>query len=331
MRVYGLDFTSSPLLSNPARSSDKLLAMAACELDGTQLRIERFIPLTGSKKAPFEKFEAWLADENGPWICGADFPIGMPLGAIDYFHWCPQSDKQTWQDYVKEIHRESKTVDEFRDRVEQWSKNKLSGESARVFLFRYTDRIGGFGGTTPSSPMKIHTQCNPPVGRMFFEGSKRLLNSLVSIPPVRPTQDSRVIVEAYPRIVADKFIHGRKYKDAKKKDDIKQIDKCRELVLDGLSKDNPYGFTVSFADPDDRRKCLSDGKGDNLDSVLCAVQAAWASRQATGDSEDDVRVTYGIPEFATNCLKQQVSLEGWIVDPLTLSSVQNDSPEEATA
>jgi hypothetical protein len=45
---------------------------------------------------------------------------------------------------------------------------------------------------------------------------------------------------------------------------------------------------------------VADPSGDKLDSVLCAVQAAWAyTRRANG---------YGIP---ANC----DPLEGWIVDP----------------
>ncbi|MAR10554.1 MAG: hypothetical protein CL681_11340 [Blastopirellula sp.] len=318
MKIYGLDFTSAPTESSPPKTSDKLPMLASGELDGARLRITKFESLTGGKRAPFEKFDNFLNRENQtPWVCGVDFPLGMPLGAINYFNWCSPNEKQTWDAYINEVHRESANVEEFRHRIEQWSKRKRSGEATRVFLFRYTDRIGGFGGTSPSSPMKVHTQCNPPVGRMFFEGTKRLLQSTVSIPPVRPTTEPRVVLESYPRLVADKFIQGGKYKDAKKADDVTRIEATRERILTGLSEANCYGITVHFDQGADRKRCLDDGKGDYLDSVLCAVQAAWAFRQLEPD-----RRTYGIPEFSATCLKQQVALEGWIVDPLTRCSVR---------
>ena len=44
--------------------------------------------------------------------------------------------------------------------------------------------------------------------------------------------------------------------------------------------------------------------GDQLDALLCAVQAAWAYSQA-----DD---NFGIPVYCD-------SLEGWIVDPSLVS------------
>jgi hypothetical protein len=46
---------------------------------------------------------------------------------------------------------------------------------------------------------------------MFFEGAPRLLKAGVSILPCHPTDDSRICVEAYPRLVAKKYLQ-RKYK-----------------------------------------------------------------------------------------------------------------------
>ncbi|QDT24432.1 DUF429 domain-containing protein [Gimesia chilikensis] len=321
MKVYGLDFTSAPVISSPSRVSDKLLMVAECELTGSVLLVEKFIPLTGDANAPFGKLEEFFAKQNEQWICGVDFPFGMPLGAIDYFGWCKNKEPANWEQYVKHIHKSHDTADEFMVEVEQWMKFRLSGEAVRVFLFRYADRIASFGGSTASSPMKINKQCNPPVGRMFFEGSKRLLDTSISILPVRPTDDLRILIEAYPRLVADKFINGGKYKDAKKSDDKLKITNNRKEVVEGLEKENPYGITIRFICDKDREKCLNDGKGDHLDSVLCAIQAGWSANQTTHDG----RSSYGIPEFSLNCLGQQVALEGWILDPLTLAAVQCDS------
>jgi hypothetical protein len=46
---------------------------------------------------------------------------------------------------------------------------------------------------------------------------------------------------------------------------------------------------------------VADESGDQLDAVLCAIQAGWASRQPN----------FGIPPNA-DCV------EGWIVDPAVL-------------
>lgn len=46
--------------------------------------------------------------------------------------------------------------------------------------------------------------------------------------------------------------------------------------------------------------CLDDPKGDKLDAVLCAMQAAWSWSQR--------QARYGVPNDCD-------LLEGWIVDP----------------
>jgi len=46
--------------------------------------------------------------------------------------------------------------------------------------------------------------------------------------------------------------------------------------------------------------CIADYTGDKLDSVLCAIQAAWAYNRRATD--------YGVPQGVD-------PIEGWIVDP----------------
>ena len=53
------------------------------------------------------------------------------------------------------------------------------------------------------------------------------------------------------------------------------------------------------------KECTDDATGDSLDSVLCAVQAAWAFTKRAEN--------YGIPTNAD-------PLEGWICDPETWQS-----------
>jgi hypothetical protein len=304
--VFGLDFTSAPSKSKP-------LFLVECQLHGTELSVKQFIKLGSDKSHPFSGLEEWLASE-GPWIAGIDLPFGLPLGAVEYHQWLAGDGEQTWEKYVRQLHAQCETMEGFEAKLDCWTKEAKNGDSKRVFIFRYTDRIGSFGGSTPSSPLKVNRQCNPPVGRMFFEGSKRMLVSDISIQPMRPTKSKCVAIEAYPRLVADKFVKGAKYKDPNKKNPASELKPRREQVLDGLGKSNPYGVTVKFLNEQDRQLCIEDDKGDSLDSVLCAVQAAWAHNQNT-----ERKGSFGIPEFSSSCMTQLVALEGWIVDPLLSS------------
>ena len=314
MRIYGLDFSSNP-------SKSKRLTLAHCQLHNGTLTVHKLEPLNSATPGDYSAFCNWLTGKNGysgEWVAGIDFPFGMPVEAIERFKWLKQGGPQSWEAYVKELYRDVENdLEKFRDRVESWKKSGKAGNDKRVFLLRHTDKLSGFAGSTPSSPMKVHHQCNPPVGRMFFQGADRLRQSGVCIHPVRRNDCRRVVVEAYPRLVADKIIPGGKYKEG---DDLSA---SREAIISGLAKPNEYQVLVSFLDPKDRQACIDDEQGDKLDSVLSGVQAAWAylsEQQEVGAAKRTH--SYGVPLFAVACVNQVVELEGWIVDPLLLRSVR---------
>jgi hypothetical protein len=87
----------------------------------------------------------------------------------------------------------------------------------------------------------------------------------------------------------------------------------RALIVNGIKGKahrpilSDYGFRVAIPEKI-TTDCLEDNDGDKLDSVLCAVQAAWAWK--TG--------TFGIPSLNLTVLQKKVELEGWIVDPFML-------------
>ena len=60
--------------------------------------------------------------------------------------------------------------------------------------------------------------------------------------------------------------------------------------------DSPLGLALDLT-LEQRKALIDDGRGDLLDAVLCALQAAWAWR--CGDAD------YGLPQ-------QLDPLEGWI-------------------
>ena len=79
----------------------------------------------------------------------------------------------------------------------------------------------------------------------------------------------------------------------------------RERIVEGLASRQcreTYGIDLACTDQH-RARMIDDATGDQLDALLCAVQAAWAwSRRDAG---------YGVPDDAD-------LLEGWIVDPALL-------------
>jgi hypothetical protein len=143
-----------------------------------------------------------------------------------------------------------------------------------------------------------------PVGKMFYQGAPRLLASGVRIEPCRRNGDERVAVEAYPAIVARRFVGRTAYKRDGVPDTPKRRS-ARETLLAGLESAvlrEVYGFAVEM-DARWRDEFVQDPSADALDSLLCAVQAGWAY-----EKRDE---GYGVP---TECDLD----EGWILDPALL-------------
>ncbi len=274
MRIYGLDFTSVP-------SRRKPLVAVGCAFDGRTLRVEEAEVLTG-----FEKFEAFL-ERGGPWVCGMDFPFGQPRSLVEAQGWPPG-----WEGYVGKISRLSK--EDFEGVIEADMATRPAGARYR---YRLADRR-----SRSSSAMRLF---RVPVGKMFYRGAPRLLRSGVSVEPCRPTGSGRVAVEAYPAVVARRFLGKRSYKSDERKKQTADQRAAREELVEGLGSaalEEAYGFVVEM-DGGWREELARDPMADALDSVLCAVQAAWAyARRDEG---------WGVP---AECDRD----EGWIVDPQLL-------------
>ncbi len=274
VRIYGLDFTSAP-------SARKPLIAVGCTLDGHALRLE------GSRETrDFEGFEEFL-DLPGPWVCGMDFPFGQPRSLVEALGW-----PQEWEGYVGKVARLSK--EEFEDAIRSDMARRPKGDKWR---YRLADRRSG-----SSSAMMLF---RVPVGMMFYRGAPRLLASDVSVVPCRPSGDTRVAVEAYPAVVARRFLGKVTYKnDDRRKQTAGQREARRTLVsgLESTALKESYGFTVTLGDAW-RERLVREPAADTLDSLLCAVQAAWAYTRRASD--------YGVPAECD-------PLEGWILDPRLL-------------
>lgn len=272
MHIYGIDFTSAP-------SKHKPLTCVTCLLENHVLRVEDFATFPD-----FEAFEAFLA-QPGPWTAGLDFPFGQPLKLVMNLAW-----GTTWADYVGKV--SMMTKQEFEAVLTAYRKPRAKGDKQHL---RQADERAN-----SRSPMMLY---GVPVGKMFFQGAPRLLRSGVQVVPCHMNGDSRVAVEAYPALVARKWIGLSGYKSDTRRKQTAEHEAARRAIVDGLRTDcvRHYGLKLLLDDAL-AADFIADPSGDRLDAVLCAVQAAWASLQPD----------YGVP---AEC----IATEGWIVDPDMLS------------
>ncbi len=136
---------------------------------------------------------------------------------------------------------------------------------------------------------------------MFYEGAPRLLRSNVSILPVRPTADNRIALEAYPALVARRWADQGYKSDTRSKQTEDHLI-ARSAIAEGIMSAELkaiYGFEIVCTD-EKIQHIIDDATGDQMDALLCAIQAAWAWTQRDNG--------FGIPEDVD-------TLEGWITDP----------------
>lgn len=268
MKIYGLDFTSAP-------SRRKPITCAGGVVFDDRLRLEELKTFTH-----FTEFESFL-HQPGPWVAGFDFPFGQPRKLIQNLGW-PLS----WAGYVREVARLGKAG--FEQTLAAYRQGHPPGEKQPR---RATDIAAN-----ARSPMMWY---GVPVGKMFFEGAPRLLEAGVSVLPCRPTDDSRICIEVYPRLVAKKYLPHSYKNDTRAKQTIAQQTVRQDLVnaLRSERLQADYGFSVEL---DDTliTTLVQDPSGDSLDAVLCAIQTAWAYRH-----------NYFAAPTACD------ALEGWIFDP----------------
>ena len=267
MNIYGIDFTSSPKTGKP-------ITCLHCTLDEDLLvagELQEWFSLSD--------FEAGLA-RPGPWVTGADFPFAQSRQFIENMGW-PGS----WKAYTQHVSTLTRPV--FRAQLDDYRSRREPGDKEHR---RVCDIAAG-----SISPQKLY---GTPVGLMFFEGAPRLLRSGVSIPGLHKGDPDRIVVEAYPGILARSIIGRRPYKqDTKNKQTALQREARNDLMraITNGSIYDAYNIRVR-ADS----ALADDPSGDQLDALLCCIQAAWAWRQKNQ--------RFGIPTDVD-------PLEGWIVDP----------------
>lgn len=135
---------------------------------------------------------------------------------------------------------------------------------------------------------------------MFLEGVARLLAAGVHVPRLHRGDRQRIAVEAYPGYAVRRLMTSRSrvsYKnDAKGKQTHEQRRMRSEILRRVTSGDSHFGLQACL-NRRQRSDLIDDGRGDRLDALLCALQAAWAWRRRSHH--------YGLPAAAD-------PLEGWI-------------------
>lgn len=265
--VYGIDFTSSP-------SRRKAITCVRARLEGSNLAFEELLHWPD-----FDSFESLLA-APGPWVAGIDFPFGQARQLVDGIGW-----PGAWAGYVREV--ASLDRHGFREALENYKRDRPPGDKHHK---RACDVL-----TRSQSPQTLY---GTPVGLMFYEGAPRLLQSGVHLPYHHDGDPSRTVLEAYPGVAARRLIGTASYKNDSPRKQTDEQQRARQQLFAGLTGEagqRLYGLSI------DAPPRLADDPGaDDLDALICAVQAAWGYRQA-GDN-------FGAPDNLDR-------LEGWIADP----------------
>jgi predicted RNase H-like nuclease len=269
MKVFGVDFTSRPRKAKP-------ITCAECRFDGQSLTLTSLQAFSS-----FAAFEAWLATP-GAWIAGLDFPFGQPRKLIKNLGW-----PAAWSAYMAIITGMQR--EEFVELLEDYKRDRDTGDKEHL---RETDRLA-----KSASPQKLY---NPPVGKMFYEGATRLYRSPLSIEPMRPTHDNRIVIEVYPALFIRRYIGRTPYKSDTRAKQTQERQAARIEVLRSLQAKafyHQYHFHLALSQ-EFRDRLIEDVAGDELDAMICAVEAAWSWNQRNEN--------LGIPKDAN-------PNEGWIV------------------
>lgn len=294
--VYGVDFTSAP-------SKTKPLTAAVCSLIGDELRLKEFKAFSApTVQEAFDSFLAFMRAEK-PHIVGFDFPFSqshkMQTGnspLFDDLTW-PVS----WPVFASRISNLSRF--EFVSLFERYKENRKPGDKQHK---RIADEL-----TNAQSPQTLYYT---PVGRMYYEGVKLFLSGLFSVVPVQMNDSGVLAVEAYPGLFVREMTNAGGYKceskDRKKmKDDLVQsrLENRRTILacLSSAETQRKYGLRVRL-DDEMRELTLRDDAGDLLDSLICAVQAAWAWNRRNDNFE------LPGPDLIDPDI---LAFEGWIMDP----------------
>jgi hypothetical protein len=270
--LFGCDFSSAPSSRKPI-----VVAIGELQKDGVVL-------LDGLRR--FASLDAW-----GDWLCGTpawvggfDFPFSLPRELVEHLGWPLQ-----WEPLM--LHYAGLSRAQIRDTFAAFCASRPVGGK---FAHRAADLPAG------SSPSMKWV--NPPVAYMLHAGVPRLLASGARIPGLHPgTNEDRIALEAYPGLLARELIGRRSYKsDDQRKQTPERLAARTDLLAALEAGTSRLGLRLGVT-ASQRAELLADARGDDIDAVLCLLQAAWGRQRAGSEGPG-----YGLPQGFD-------ALEGWIV------------------
>ena len=265
--LVGCDFSSSPNRRKPIVMASGTASNGRVLL----LRLESLDSLQG--------FEQWLRQDR-QWLGAFDFPLGLPRELVNHLGWPTQ-----WLELIR--HYASLSRLEIRSTFAAFCDARPVGKK---FAHRATDKPSG---ASPS--MKW---VNPPVAFMLHAGTPRLVDAGVNILGLYQGDTRRNALEGYPGLLAREVLGNRSYKsDDKAKQTPERLIARKDLITALEHGQTRLGLRLKVSHSQ-RDALVDDASGDNLDAVLCLIQAAWAAQQGAP--------RYGLPD-------DMDTLEGWIV------------------
>jgi uncharacterized protein YeaC (DUF1315 family) len=273
--LIGCDFSSRPTRRKPI-----VLALGRWE-DG-RVRLQGLQRLES-----LQAYADWAA-QPGEWIGGFDFPFGLPRELVTALGWPTE-----WAACI--AHYAGLDRAQIRADFKAFCAARPVGAK---FAHRATD---GPAGSSPS--MKW---VNPPVAYMLHAGVPPLLRGGVHLPGLMPEPAAtraaaggqRVALEAYPGLLARSVLGRASYKsDDRVRQTPERLVQRQRLIAALEGARTPWRVGTALTDTQ-RQQLVMDASGDQLDAVLCLLQAAWAWRQGAP--------RYGLPTTMD-------PLEGWIV------------------
>ncbi|WP_432727274.1 DUF429 domain-containing protein [Variovorax sp. W6] len=272
MLLFGCDFSSAPTARKP-------IVIATGELAGADR-----VVLGSLRRFPtLDAWGEWL-NATPAWTGGFDFPFSLPRELVEHLRWPLQ-----WEPLM--AHYASLSRAGIRETFAAFCAARPAGGK---FAHRAAD---GPAGSSPS--MKW---VNPPVAYMLHAGVPRLLAAGARIPGLHAGRSTdRVALEAYPGLLARELIGRRSYKSDDLQKQTPERHAARADLLAALEAGSPrLGLRLAVT-ATQRAELLADARGDDIDAVLCLLQAAWGLLRAGSPGPG-----YGLPEGID-------PLEGWIV------------------
>lgn len=305
-QLLGLDFSSAPSVRKP-------LTLAWGTRAGSVVRLDRVDELPSHAALEALLAPAAASELTGGFIVGCDFPFGLPRAFVEALRQhgpgslrddlarpsggAPALDEAS--PLIHALHRHCGDRAGFQRLIDGWGQTwHTDRPTGPKLIHRPTDQATP--GVSSTSPLQTRYV---PVGKMYFEGLKRLVDADLTLPGLRQGRPDAIALEAYPGLLAHELLGRRSYKSDAQAEPAAQQDRliARMDLVDALEQGRTrLGLRLKLR-PAQRDHLVSDPKGDRLDAVLCLMQAAWAQQRR---EEGDTR--WGLPLLVD-------PVEGWIL------------------